>query len=151
MHVAVTLNVHTVYFILWPVEDGDAIDSCILATLRKLQDGYFAGARSVSFCNTRLQFITVNRLFFTQVCCNRRVYVCANVTTGCRCQTSPHSRPLRSTLISRSWMKKTTTACLRMTRMNMASTERNITTVGPQVVINEWSVWVPFSHNKVEL
>ncbi|KAE8297487.1 Phosphorylase b kinase regulatory subunit alpha, liver isoform [Larimichthys crocea] len=27
------------------VEDGDAIDSCILATLRKLQDGYFAGAR----------------------------------------------------------------------------------------------------------
>ncbi|XP_034726796.1 phosphorylase b kinase regulatory subunit alpha, liver isoform isoform X3 [Etheostoma cragini] len=27
------------------VEDGDGIDSCILATLRKLQDGYFAGAR----------------------------------------------------------------------------------------------------------
>uniref|UniRef100_A0AAQ4QMQ5 Phosphorylase b kinase regulatory subunit n=1 Tax=Gasterosteus aculeatus aculeatus TaxID=481459 RepID=A0AAQ4QMQ5_GASAC len=27
------------------VEDGDAIDPCILATLRKLQDGYFAGAR----------------------------------------------------------------------------------------------------------
>ncbi|TKS69634.1 Phosphorylase b kinase regulatory subunit alpha, liver isoform [Collichthys lucidus] len=26
---------------------------------------------------------------------------------GCRCQTSPHSRPLRSTLISPSWMKKT--------------------------------------------
>lgn len=30
------------------VEDGDAIDPCILSTLRKLQDGYFAGARSVS-------------------------------------------------------------------------------------------------------
>ncbi|XP_067441381.1 phosphorylase b kinase regulatory subunit alpha, liver isoform isoform X3 [Thunnus thynnus] len=27
------------------VEDGDTIDPCILATLRKLQDGYFAGAR----------------------------------------------------------------------------------------------------------
>ncbi|XP_032368705.1 phosphorylase b kinase regulatory subunit alpha, liver isoform isoform X4 [Etheostoma spectabile] len=27
------------------VDDGDGIDSCILATLRKLQDGYFAGAR----------------------------------------------------------------------------------------------------------
>ncbi|XP_037103741.1 phosphorylase b kinase regulatory subunit alpha, liver isoform isoform X3 [Syngnathus acus] len=27
------------------VEDGDAIDPCILATLSKLQDGYFAGAR----------------------------------------------------------------------------------------------------------
>uniref|UniRef100_UPI0037E8900A phosphorylase b kinase regulatory subunit alpha, liver isoform isoform X2 n=1 Tax=Semicossyphus pulcher TaxID=241346 RepID=UPI0037E8900A len=26
-------------------EDGEAIDPCILATLRKLQDGYFAGAR----------------------------------------------------------------------------------------------------------
>ncbi|XP_034536645.1 phosphorylase b kinase regulatory subunit alpha, liver isoform [Notolabrus celidotus] len=26
-------------------EDGDAVDSCILSTLRKLQDGYFAGAR----------------------------------------------------------------------------------------------------------
>uniref|UniRef100_A0A8C2WBC6 Phosphorylase b kinase regulatory subunit n=1 Tax=Cyclopterus lumpus TaxID=8103 RepID=A0A8C2WBC6_CYCLU len=34
------------------VEDGDAIDPCILATLRKLQDGYFAGARSVSICDT---------------------------------------------------------------------------------------------------
>ncbi|XP_049573843.1 phosphorylase b kinase regulatory subunit alpha, liver isoform isoform X3 [Syngnathus scovelli] len=27
------------------VDDGDAIDPCILATLSKLQDGYFAGAR----------------------------------------------------------------------------------------------------------
>ncbi|KAM9861273.1 phosphorylase b kinase regulatory subunit alpha, liver isoform [Aulostomus maculatus] len=27
------------------VEDGNGIDTCILATLRKLQDGYFAGAR----------------------------------------------------------------------------------------------------------
>ncbi|KAM6977454.1 phosphorylase b kinase regulatory subunit alpha, liver isoform [Aplochiton taeniatus] len=27
------------------VEDGESIDSCILATLRKLQDGYFGGAR----------------------------------------------------------------------------------------------------------
>uniref|UniRef100_A0A3Q2T5A5 Phosphorylase b kinase regulatory subunit n=1 Tax=Fundulus heteroclitus TaxID=8078 RepID=A0A3Q2T5A5_FUNHE len=27
------------------VEDGDAIDPCILSTLRKLEDGYFAGAR----------------------------------------------------------------------------------------------------------
>ncbi|XP_061132983.1 phosphorylase b kinase regulatory subunit alpha, liver isoform isoform X2 [Syngnathus typhle] len=27
------------------VEDGDAIDPCIIATLSKLQDGYFAGAR----------------------------------------------------------------------------------------------------------
>lgn len=32
------------------VEDGDAVDPCILSTLRKLQDGYFAGARSVSTC-----------------------------------------------------------------------------------------------------
>ncbi|XP_036952123.1 phosphorylase b kinase regulatory subunit alpha, liver isoform isoform X1 [Acanthopagrus latus] len=48
------------------VEDGDAVDSCILATLRKLQDGYFAGARvqmsdlsgvqSTSF-HTRLSFL----------------------------------------------------------------------------------------------
>lgn len=27
------------------VDDGDAIDPCIVSTLRKLQDGYFAGAR----------------------------------------------------------------------------------------------------------
>ncbi|XP_044051074.1 phosphorylase b kinase regulatory subunit alpha, liver isoform isoform X4 [Siniperca chuatsi] len=27
------------------IEDGDTIDPCILSTLRKLQDGYFAGAR----------------------------------------------------------------------------------------------------------
>lgn len=32
----------------FPVEDGDAIDPCILSTLRKLEDGYFAGARFVS-------------------------------------------------------------------------------------------------------
>ncbi|XP_059208666.1 phosphorylase b kinase regulatory subunit alpha, liver isoform isoform X2 [Centropristis striata] len=48
------------------VEDGDGIDSCILATLRKLQDGYFAGARvqmsdlssvqTTSF-HTRLSFL----------------------------------------------------------------------------------------------
>ncbi|XP_022055607.2 phosphorylase b kinase regulatory subunit alpha, liver isoform isoform X4 [Acanthochromis polyacanthus] len=48
------------------VEDGDAIDPCILATLRKLQDGYFAGARvqmsdlssfqTTSF-HTRLSFL----------------------------------------------------------------------------------------------
>uniref|UniRef100_A0A3Q3GP53 Phosphorylase b kinase regulatory subunit n=1 Tax=Labrus bergylta TaxID=56723 RepID=A0A3Q3GP53_9LABR len=47
-------------------EDGDAIDPCILATLRKLQDGYFAGARvqmsdlssfkTTSF-HTRLSFL----------------------------------------------------------------------------------------------
>uniref|UniRef100_A0A8D3AS75 Phosphorylase b kinase regulatory subunit n=1 Tax=Scophthalmus maximus TaxID=52904 RepID=A0A8D3AS75_SCOMX len=46
--------------------DGDAIDPCILATLRKLQDGYFAGARvqmsdlssfqTTSF-HTRLSFL----------------------------------------------------------------------------------------------
>uniref|UniRef100_A0A3Q2Z8L8 Phosphorylase b kinase regulatory subunit n=1 Tax=Hippocampus comes TaxID=109280 RepID=A0A3Q2Z8L8_HIPCM len=34
------------------LDDGDAIDPCILATLRKLQDGYFAGSRSVSSCFT---------------------------------------------------------------------------------------------------
>lgn len=48
------------------VEDGDALDPCILATLRKLQDGYFAGARvqmsdlssfqTTSF-HTRLSFL----------------------------------------------------------------------------------------------
>ncbi|XP_061669820.1 phosphorylase b kinase regulatory subunit alpha, liver isoform isoform X2 [Syngnathoides biaculeatus] len=48
------------------VEDGDAIDPCILATLRKVQDGYFAGARmqmsdlsclqTTSF-HTRLSFL----------------------------------------------------------------------------------------------
>ncbi|XP_035508408.1 phosphorylase b kinase regulatory subunit alpha, liver isoform isoform X2 [Morone saxatilis] len=48
------------------VEDGDALDPCILATLRKLQDGYFAGARvqmsdlssfqTTSF-NTHLSFL----------------------------------------------------------------------------------------------
>ncbi|XP_041643092.1 phosphorylase b kinase regulatory subunit alpha, liver isoform isoform X2 [Cheilinus undulatus] len=47
-------------------EEGDAIDPCILATLRKLQDGYFAGARvqmsdlssfkTTSF-HTRLSFL----------------------------------------------------------------------------------------------
>ncbi|XP_056268427.1 phosphorylase b kinase regulatory subunit alpha, liver isoform-like [Pseudoliparis swirei] len=30
------------------VEHGDAIDPCILATLRKLQDGYFAGASAAA-------------------------------------------------------------------------------------------------------
>uniref|UniRef100_A0A3B4T7U8 Phosphorylase b kinase regulatory subunit n=1 Tax=Seriola dumerili TaxID=41447 RepID=A0A3B4T7U8_SERDU len=47
------------------LEDGDAIDPCILATLRKLQDGYFAGAvqmsdlssfQTTSF-HTRLSFL----------------------------------------------------------------------------------------------
>ncbi|XP_077418815.1 phosphorylase b kinase regulatory subunit alpha, liver isoform isoform X1 [Vanacampus margaritifer] len=48
------------------VEDGEAIDPCILATLRKLQDGYFGGARiqmsdlsslqNTSF-HTRLSFL----------------------------------------------------------------------------------------------
>ncbi|XP_029701564.1 phosphorylase b kinase regulatory subunit alpha, liver isoform isoform X3 [Takifugu rubripes] len=48
------------------VEDGDAVDPCILSTLRKLQDGYFAGARvqmsdlstfqTTSF-HTRLSFL----------------------------------------------------------------------------------------------
>uniref|UniRef100_A0A665VW09 Phosphorylase b kinase regulatory subunit n=1 Tax=Echeneis naucrates TaxID=173247 RepID=A0A665VW09_ECHNA len=48
------------------VEDGDMIDPCILSTLRKLQDGYFAGARvqmsdlssfqTTSF-HTRLSFL----------------------------------------------------------------------------------------------
>ncbi|XP_075904310.1 phosphorylase b kinase regulatory subunit alpha, liver isoform isoform X3 [Nelusetta ayraudi] len=48
------------------VEDGDALDPCILSTLRKLQDGYFAGARvqtsdlssfqTTSF-HTRLSFL----------------------------------------------------------------------------------------------
>uniref|UniRef100_A0AAX7TR50 Phosphorylase b kinase regulatory subunit n=1 Tax=Astatotilapia calliptera TaxID=8154 RepID=A0AAX7TR50_ASTCA len=48
-------------------EDGETIDSCILSTLRKLQDGYFAGARFVSLYNvssvqttsfhTRLSFL----------------------------------------------------------------------------------------------
>lgn len=37
--------------LILPVEDGDAVDPCIMATLRKLQDGYFAGSRSVSICN----------------------------------------------------------------------------------------------------
>uniref|UniRef100_A0A669BAY9 Phosphorylase b kinase regulatory subunit n=1 Tax=Oreochromis niloticus TaxID=8128 RepID=A0A669BAY9_ORENI len=47
-------------------EDGETIDSCILSTLRKLQDGYFAGARvqmsdvssvqTTSF-HTRLSFL----------------------------------------------------------------------------------------------
>ncbi|CAL8350975.1 unnamed protein product [Merluccius merluccius] len=47
-------------------EDGDAVDPCILSTLRKLQDGYFAGARvqtadlssfqTTSF-HTRLSFL----------------------------------------------------------------------------------------------
>ncbi|XP_055011008.1 phosphorylase b kinase regulatory subunit alpha, liver isoform isoform X3 [Boleophthalmus pectinirostris] len=48
------------------VDDGDAIDPCIITTLRKLQDGYFAGARvqmsdlssfqTTSF-HTRLSFL----------------------------------------------------------------------------------------------
>ncbi|XP_034050672.1 phosphorylase b kinase regulatory subunit alpha, liver isoform isoform X2 [Thalassophryne amazonica] len=48
------------------VEDGDSVDPCILATLRKLQDGYFAGVRvqlsdlssfqTTSF-HTRLSFL----------------------------------------------------------------------------------------------
>lgn len=33
---------------LYSVEDGDALDPSILSTLRKLQDGYFGGARSVA-------------------------------------------------------------------------------------------------------
>uniref|UniRef100_A0AAQ5XWK9 Phosphorylase b kinase regulatory subunit n=1 Tax=Amphiprion ocellaris TaxID=80972 RepID=A0AAQ5XWK9_AMPOC len=37
------------------VEEGDAIDPCILATLRKLQDGYFAGARFVSISSLLFQ------------------------------------------------------------------------------------------------
>lgn len=39
-----------------PVEDGDALDPCILSTLRKLQDGYFAGARSVAARSATLTF-----------------------------------------------------------------------------------------------
>lgn len=47
------------------VEDGDALDPCILSTLRKLQDGYFAGARSVSIlsllCRCPLSYVGVVR------------------------------------------------------------------------------------------
>ncbi|KAM7405909.1 hypothetical protein PAMP_000322 [Pampus punctatissimus] len=48
------------------VEDGDTIDPCILATLRKLQDGYFGGARvqmsdlssfQTTSSHTRLSFL----------------------------------------------------------------------------------------------
>lgn len=39
-------NINHFFSIIGPVEDGDSIDPCILSTLRKLQDGYFAGARS---------------------------------------------------------------------------------------------------------
>uniref|UniRef100_A0A672S3I9 Phosphorylase b kinase regulatory subunit n=1 Tax=Sinocyclocheilus grahami TaxID=75366 RepID=A0A672S3I9_SINGR len=45
------------------VEDGDSIDPCILSTLRKLQDGYFAGAR-VQMANLSL-FLTTS--FHTQL------------------------------------------------------------------------------------
>uniref|UniRef100_A0A671RZN3 Phosphorylase b kinase regulatory subunit n=1 Tax=Sinocyclocheilus anshuiensis TaxID=1608454 RepID=A0A671RZN3_9TELE len=45
------------------VEDGDSIDPCILSTLRKLQDGYFAGAR-VQMANLS-SFLTTS--FHTQL------------------------------------------------------------------------------------
>ncbi|CAM4731784.1 unnamed protein product [Leuciscus chuanchicus] len=45
------------------VEDGDSVDPCILSTLRKLQDGYFAGAR-VQMANLS-SFLTTS--FHTQL------------------------------------------------------------------------------------
>lgn len=107
------------------VEDGEALDPCILSTLRKLQDGYFAGARSVSILLLLYRCPVV--LYGNSMCCF--------FTAGCRCQTSPVSKPLRSTLASASWMKRMMTAYWRKTRMTrtMKSTERTIITVVPQV------------------
>lgn len=117
---------------LRPVEDGDALDPCILSTLRKLQDGYFAGARSVCTCNT----LSLLRFCFW--------ISSVNVSTGCRCQTFPVSRPLHSTLASASWMKRMTTAYLRMKRR--MAIMRNIAPVGPQVGSEEQSERAPLSH-----
>lgn len=92
-----TFDVHIVYFhiafswislcfifiyFLWPVEDGDALDPCILATLRKLQDGYFAGARSVSILLLLCRFL--------HGCCKITVYVPSfahvDILRGCYCR-----------------------------------------------------------------
>uniref|UniRef100_A0A669C758 Phosphorylase b kinase regulatory subunit n=1 Tax=Oreochromis niloticus TaxID=8128 RepID=A0A669C758_ORENI len=48
-------------------EDGETIDSCILSTLRKLQDGYFAGARFVSLYNLKQQMIVQTTSFHTRL------------------------------------------------------------------------------------
>uniref|UniRef100_A0A8C2YW82 Phosphorylase b kinase regulatory subunit n=1 Tax=Cyclopterus lumpus TaxID=8103 RepID=A0A8C2YW82_CYCLU len=56
------------------VEDGDAIDPCILATLRKLQDGYFAGAR--------VQMSDLSSVQTTSVCCWKS-YLIELTTTKC--------------------------------------------------------------------
>uniref|UniRef100_A0A3P8VL37 Phosphorylase b kinase regulatory subunit n=1 Tax=Cynoglossus semilaevis TaxID=244447 RepID=A0A3P8VL37_CYNSE len=47
------------------VEEGGAIDPCILATLRKLQDGYFAGARSVFLSYKNILCIYLNFLYLS--------------------------------------------------------------------------------------
>lgn len=109
-----------------PVEDGDALDPCILSTLRKLQDGYFAGARSVS---------VPQRLITTaQHSCSGAVLIVPTVndSAGCRRQTSPASRPLRSTHASASWTKRTMKTYLRKRRMT-TSMMKSIAPTSPQV------------------
>lgn len=62
------------------------------------------------------------------------VWVLWLTTTGCRCQTSPVSRPLLFTLVSASWMKRMMTYCLRMEAMMMMDMERSIISVVPRVI-----------------
>lgn len=66
----------TCIYSLSAVEDGDAIDPCILATLRKLQDGYFAGARLVSIYKTDSSFtigVVKSLLHNSWLFCHHRV------------------------------------------------------------------------------
>lgn len=121
-------------YLLLPGEDGDAVDPCILATLRKLQDGYFAGVRSVSVCD--IGHNTANLFCYPGVlktfeCVSR---LCLDVSPGCRCPTSPLSRPLHSTLTSASWTKRTMTTYLKMKlRRVMMKLQRNVTNMSHRV------------------
>lgn len=111
-----------------PVEDGDSLDPCILSTLRKLQDGYFAGARSVSD-SMSVPFTTLLRSCSLPVLIDPTV----NDSTGCRRQTSPASRPLRSTRASASWMKRMMKTCLKMMRRMTTSVMKSIAPSSLQV------------------
>lgn len=46
------------------VEDGESIDPCILSTLRKLQDGYFAGVRSEHSVVADILYMLILILYF---------------------------------------------------------------------------------------
>lgn len=100
------------------VEDGESIDPCILSTLRKLQDGYFAGVRSVHSAIVHMHS------YFHCIFAYSTILQCFTLSlwpVEFRWQTSPHSSLPHSTPSSASWtLTQRRTLKMKMKRMTTA-------------------------------